>query len=82
MRKYSEETKRDLLEMTCNKCGKKMNVNNGIVDQGVLNITYGWGYFSKKDGETHSFDICEECYDQLIKTFLIPIDIEERNEIV
>lgn len=82
MRKYSEEAKRELLEMTCNKCGRKMKVDKGIVGQGALSISYGWGYFSRKDGETHSFDICEECYDDLIKSFIIPIDIEERHEIV
>ena len=36
----------------------------------------------EKDGQTHRFDLCEKCYDELIKSFLIPIDIEERNEIV
>lgn len=82
MRKYSEEIKRDLLEITCNKCGKKMKLENGIAQEGVLSIAYGWGYFSEKDGQTHRFDLCENCYDELIKTFLIPIDIEERNEIV
>lgn len=82
MRKYSEEIKRNILEMTCNKCGKKIKVENGIAHEGVLSIVYGWGYFSEKDGQTHYFDLCEECYDRLIKTFLIPIDIEERNEIV
>lgn len=82
MRRYSEETKRELLEVICNKCGKKLMVDRGIAHQGVLSISYGWGYFSKRDGETHSFDLCEECYDDLIKSFIIPINIEERNEIV
>lgn len=82
MRRYSEETKKELISMVCNKCGKEMKVENGVALEGSLNISYGWGYFSKKDGETHSFDFCENCYDELIKTFLIPIDIEERNEIV
>ena len=50
MRKYSEEIKRDLLEITCNKCGKKMKLENGIAQEGVLSIAYGWGYFSEKDG--------------------------------
>ena len=82
MRKYSDETKKDIIEINCNKCGRKVIVDKGIVKEGVFSITYGWGYFSKKDGETHSFDLCEECYDELIKTFNLPINIVERNEIV
>ena len=82
MRKYVEEAKKELLEIYCNKCGKKVTVNNGIVKEGVFSITYGWGFFSGKDGETHNLDLCEECYDELIKSFIIPINIVERNEIV
>lgn len=82
MRKYSEETKKILLEMSCNKCGKKISVNNGIINEGVFTVTYGWGYFSEKDGQVHNFDLCEKCYDEYTKTFLEPIHVEERNEIV
>lgn len=82
MRRYNEETKRELVGMTCNKCGKNITVDKGIVGQGVFSISYGWGYFSKKDGENHNFDICEDCYDELISSFIIPINIEERHEIV
>lgn len=82
MRKYSEETKKKLIGMRCNKCGKLISVDNGIINQGVFTVTYGWGYFSEKDGQVHEFDLCEECYDEYTKTFLIPIDVEERNEIV
>ena len=35
------------------------------------------GYFSEKDGERHSFDLCESCYDDLLRTFRIPAEIEE-----
>lgn len=82
MRKYKEESKKELQEMQCNKCGRKIEVRNGIVYEGSFSVDYGWGYFSKKDGENHSFDLCEECYEELIKTFTIPIYKEERNEIV
>ena len=60
----------------------EIKVDNGIVKEGAFSITYGWGYFSKKDGETHSLDLCEDCYDELIKSFNIPINIVDRNEIV
>ena len=82
MRKYSDDIKKELAEIYCNKCGKKIITDKGIIKEGVFSITYGWGYFSRKDGETHSLDLCEDCYDELIKTFKLPINIVERNEIV
>ena len=37
-------------------------------------------YFSHKDGVTHSFDLCEACYDKLIGTFAIPVTEKEEFE--
>ena len=44
---------------------------------GGIQCDQTWGYFSEKDGEHHSFDLCESCYDELLKSFLIPAEIEE-----
>ena len=45
--------------------------------EGVFSVDYTWGYFSDKDGERHSFDLCESCYDELLRSFRIPAEIEE-----
>ena len=82
MRKYVDEAKKELLEIYCNKCGKKVTVNNGIVKEGVFSITYGWGFFSGKDGESHSFDLCETCYDKWIAAFQIPVERNLENELL
>ena len=82
MRKYDDNIEKDLLEIYCNKCGKKILLEKGIVKEGAFSIDYGWGYFSRKDGQNHSLDLCEDCYDELIKSFKLPINIVERNEIV
>ena len=37
-------------------------------------------YFSEKDGQIHHFDLCEECYDELVSGFKIPVDREEQIE--
>ena len=66
----------------CNCCGKKLAVREGIVREGVLRVDHAWDYFSEKDGEVHHFDICEECYDQLVRTFKIPLDREEVLELL
>ena len=47
-------------------------------DSKVFSADCVWGYFSNKDGERHSFDLCESCYDELLKTFLIPVEIEKQ----
>ena len=51
-----------------------------ISQEGVFSADYEWGYFSEKDGERHSFDLCEECYDRLIASFKLPADIENKAE--
>ncbi len=80
MRKYNKNNK--VLEIKCNCCGKDLEVEKGFIKSGNFSVNYDWGYFSSKDGETHKFDICEECYDKLIKSFTIPIDIDENNELM
>lgn len=71
-----------LLEMFCDCCNRKINVENGIIKEGVFSIDYSWGYFSKKDGEIHSIDLCEECYDRIMKENNINIFRKENNELI
>lgn len=82
MRKYNKETKTILEEMTCNKCGKQIKVENGIVKEGVYSSEYNWGYFSGKDGQQHVFDLCEKCYEDIIEKFLIKPEIKENVELL
>ena len=58
--------------MRCNRCGKEM------VAEDVLSVEKRWGYFSNKDNEVHHFNLCEKCYDEIIATFQIPVEIENR----
>lgn len=80
MRKYKNEKTENNGILICNKCGRKLQVSNGRVMEGVCTVEVDWGYFSHKDGEHHSFDLCETCYDQLIKEFRIPVTISEKTE--
>ena len=80
MRKY--KCNGEVETVICNCCGKKLAVREGIVREGVLRVDHAWDYFSEKDGEVHHFDICEECYDQLVRTFKIPMDREEVLELL
>lgn len=79
MRQYrTKETKeiKEVGRIFCNQCGKEIPVVNGQAQAGVFSAEYSWGYFSEKDGEKHSFELCEDCYDAMVKKFCIPVEIE------
>ena len=79
MRLYQMQIKetKEMKKIFCNKCGKEIPVVNGNAQEGVFSIDYNWGYFSEKDGEKHHFDLCEGCYDEFLRSFQIPPEIEE-----
>ena len=60
-------------KIICNQCGKEIKVDKGTITEGVFSSEYEWGYFSNKDGESHAFDLCETCYDNMIKGFKIAV---------
>ncbi|MCM1038617.1 MAG: hypothetical protein NC434_04775 [Ruminococcus sp.] len=72
----------ELLSVTCNCCKKELLVENGILKEECISFTHLFGYFSDKDGEKHRFDLCEQCYDKLIANFQLPVEKEQRNELV
>lgn len=80
MRNYSDQ--RELVSVICNKCKKELRVENGILKEGCFSGNVQFGYFSSKDGKKHSFDLCEECYDKMIREFAIPVEEEEAVEFI
>lgn len=71
-----------LVKIICNQCGKEHLVKYGMIHPDYLQVEKNWGYFSDKDGEHHSFDLCEECYDRLLAGFCIPASREEQTELL
>lgn len=56
----------------CNKCKKEIvNARNEGVE-----IQVQWGYFSNKDGQFHKWDLCEDCYDEIVGTLEIPPEVK------
>lgn len=82
MRIYVDENKQELSGVVCNQCKKELTVENGMIKEGCFHGDNLFGYFSNKDGVKHSFDLCEECYDKLIKSFAIPVLEEEVKELL
>lgn len=69
-------------ELNCNVCGKKIVIEYGVFKEDMFEAQKEWGYFSKYDLEVHKFNICEECYDRMIASFKIPIEIRKKTEVL
>lgn len=82
MRIYFDDNTKELKSVVCNKCKKEIKVKNGTIMEGCFHGNVRFGYFSNKDGLAHSFDLCEECYDKLIKGFAVPVEEEEITELL
>lgn len=80
MKKY--KSKGELESVYCNWCGKRLIVKDGILREGSAHFEITWDYFSEKDGEIHSFDLCEACYDELINQFKIAVQVKEQTELL
>lgn len=80
MRTYNE--KHELTAVVCNQCGRKLSVEHDIIKEGFFHGDTLFGYFSDKDGQHHTFDLCEDCYDKLVEGFAVPEDVEERTELL
>lgn len=69
-------------DIYCNGCGRKMKKQGEILREDILHVEKSWGYFSGKDTQKHSFDLCEDCYENMIQGFAIPVQIEEERELL
>lgn len=67
----------------CNHCGEKICSENQRDKVSFVTVRKEWGYFSEeKDGEVHSMDFCEACYDDFVKELAIAPQIEYITEFV
>ncbi|MDR0964175.1 MAG: hypothetical protein LBM60_06135 [Clostridium sp.] len=82
MRNYHAEPKSNLATVICNKCGKQLKVESGLLKEGCFSADVEFGYFSAKDGTRHRFDLCEDCYDELTSSMMVPVEIINQTEMV
>ncbi len=73
MRQYRTELERTekIEKIICNKCGREILIHGGIPQEDVLEVEKRWGYHSRRDNQVDCFDLCEDCYDELIRSFRI-----------
>lgn len=82
LQKYRGSEERKLMQVVCNKCGKSLRVEDGCLKEGCFSATAAFGYFSRKDGSIHRFDLCEDCYDCMTAQFVVPVEEETATEIL
>ena len=66
--KHKETKEVEVIDkILCNCCGREISETT----TGIISISHIFSYFSNLfiDGERHSFEVCEDCYAQWIKTF-------------
>lgn len=68
-------------KINCNGCGRSLVIKNGILREDVFEGKKQWGYFSKRDGEIHSFLLCETCYEEMVQKFTIPPIVTDATEL-
>ncbi len=82
MREYAGNTEAKLMRVVCNKCGRPLKVENGYLKEGCFHGKSTFGYFSRKDGVTQQFDLCEDCYDKITAEFAVPVEETGETELV
>lgn len=74
MKRYKEVkvTAAQVYEVRCNCCGRRICRDEAHPYTDYLSIEKEWGYDSPYDGERHTADICADCYQKWIGSFVIP----------
>ena len=75
MRRY-EDGQKKLIKAVCNKCGRTLQVENGLLKEFCFSADAMFGYFSRRDGVAQHFDLCEE----LTAGFTVAADEVEETE--
>lgn len=71
-----------LTQVICNGCGRELKVEKEILREGCFAADVRFGYFSRKDGLRHKFDLCEDCYDKWISSFAISVEESTETEML
>lgn len=67
MKKYKTVVKKEkeVATIACDWCGK-CSLKDGFFAGGSGSISFGYGS-KKHDGDAYSFDICDKCFDRIMK---------------
>ena len=71
--KMVEKEVEELEDVTCDVCG--ISCIKGQCGPEYVRIDKIWGFDSNKDGEIHKAEICEECWDRIVRTMEIRVQV-------
>lgn len=74
MKTFKNSTKdfKEISNIFCNMCGVELKKDSFGYFSPYFDVDYRWSYPSKFDNSIHSFTLCENCYENFIKTFKLP----------
>ena len=75
MVKYkTEKIEREVADLViCDRCGLEQKMHHGMSDRDIIEIRHQYGYGSPKDGDYIEADICEVCFDEIVKKMNITV---------
>lgn len=62
MKTFRKVVKSEVDDIVCDICNKSCK---GRCDIECATLAATWGYDSRKDGEIHTCDLCEDCYEKI-----------------
>lgn len=67
MREYKKILKNELSDVVCDICSRSCLKSEGDMNSAEFAVVNAqWGYWSRKDGENSSLDLCEDCFDKIM----------------
>jgi len=66
----------ELDNVNCNSCARHIEKDTVGYFEDHIAFTKRWGYHSPYDGESHSIDLCTDCYRGWVAGFKIPPQVE------
>ena len=67
MKKYQDQARVTpvLVDVTCDVC--HTSCRTPLDNYEYATLAARWGYHSRKDGTTEHMDLCEDCFDDVVK---------------
>lgn len=67
--------------IVCNKCGHEMDLDKEEYEEFMTDTIHefkvSYGYGSEHDLQSYSFDLCENCLDELYRSFKVPPQVDD-----
>jgi len=70
---------KNVVSVCCDKCGKTAKGETEMMWSDINEIAIDFGFGSKFDGETWSFELCDDCVEDTLKDIMSNVKKKEWN---